>query len=99
MKKISYLDRDAAVKNRNTQWALNPTLQLMMPFGAKRNHVLMLNYKHTLNQTPYSAISSVINWGNPNNYTVGNPDLKAMSADIVMAAIALFQNRLNISLL
>lgn len=99
MNKISYLNRDVAVKNKNTQWALNPTLQLMMPFGAKRDHALMLNYKHTLNQIPYSAISSVINWRNPNNYTVGNPDLKAMSADMVMAALALFRNRLNISLL
>lgn len=97
LNRISYENRDAGVKNHNTQWAINPTIQIMMPFGSKMNHALMLNYKKTLSDIPYSAISSVINWDNAYSYTVGNPDLKAQSADMVMAGLSLFRNKINVT--
>lgn len=99
LNRISYENRDAGVMNHNTQWAINPTIQIMMPFGSKMNHALMLNYKKTLSDIPYSAISSVINWDNAYSYTVGNPDLKAQSADMVMAGLSLFKNKINITAL
>lgn len=99
LNRISYENRDSGVKNHNTQWAINPTIQIMMPFGSKLNHALMLNYKRTLSDIPYSAISSVINWNNAYSYTVGNPDLKAQSADMVMAGLSLFKNKINITAL
>lgn len=99
LNRISYENRDAGVKNHNTQWAINPTIQIMMPFGSKMNHALMLNYKKTLSDIPYSAISSVINWDNAYSYTVGNPDLKAQSADMVMAGLSLLKNKINITAL
>ncbi|MDE6680108.1 MAG: outer membrane beta-barrel family protein, partial [Muribaculaceae bacterium] len=99
LNKISYEDRNAKVTTDNTQWAINPTVQIMMPFGAKMNHAFMLNYKHTLSDIPYSAISSVINWEDSYNYTVGNPDLKAQSADMIMAGVSLFRNKINITAL
>ncbi len=99
LNRISYENRDAVVKNHNTQWAINPTIQIMMPFGSKMNHALMLNYKKTLSDIPYSAISSVINWDNAYSYTVGNPGLKAQSADMVMAGLSLFKNKINITAL
>ena len=95
LNRIRYEDLNAGVKNHNTQWAFNPMLQLMMPFGAKMNHALMLNYKHTLNDIPYSAISSVVTWSDAYNYSVGNPDLVAQSADMLMAGLSLFRNKLN----
>ena len=97
LNRISYENRDSGVKNHNTQWAINPTIQIMMPFGSKMNHALMLNYKKTLSDIPYSAISSVINWDNAYSYTVGNPDLKAQSADMVMAGLSLFRNKINVT--
>ena len=97
LNRISYENRDAGVKNHNTQWAINPTIQIMMPFGSKMNNALMLNYKKTLSDIPYSAISSVINWDNAYSYTVGNPDLKAQSADMVMAGLSLFRNKINVT--
>lgn len=97
LNRINYKDRRADVTDRNTQWALNPVLQFMMPFGSKKNHAFMLNYKRTLNDIPYSAISSVINWENPYNYTVGNPGLKAQSADMLMGGLSLFRNKVNIT--
>lgn len=99
LNRISYENRDAGVKNHNTQWAINPTIQIMMPFGSKMNHALMLNYKKTLSDIPYSAISSVINWDNAYSYTVGNPNLKAQSADMVMAGLSLLKNKINITAL
>lgn len=99
LNRISYENRDSGVKNHNTQWAINPTMQIMMPFGSKINHALILNYKRTLSDVPYSAISSVINWDNAYSYTVGNPDLKAQSADMVMASLSLFKNKINITAL
>lgn len=97
LNRISYENRDSGVKNHNIQWALNPTMQIMMPFGSKMNHALMLNYKRTLSDVPYSAISSVINWDNAYSYTVGNPDLKAQSADMVMAGLSFFRNKINVT--
>lgn len=99
LNRISYEDRDAGIKNHNTQWAINPTIQIMMPFGSKMNHAMMLNYKRTLSDIPYSAISSVINWDDSYNYTVGNPGLKAQSADMIMAGLSLFRNKINITAL
>lgn len=99
LNRISYENRDANVKNHNTQWAINPTIQIMMPFGSKMNHALMLNYKRTLSDIPYSAITSVINWDNAYSYTVGNPDLKAQSANMIMAALSLFRNKINLTAL
>lgn len=99
LNRISYEDRDAGVRNHNTQWSINPTIQIMMPFGTNMNHALMLNYKRTLSDIPYSAISSVINWDNAYNYTVGNPNLKAQSADMVMTGLSLCRNKINITAL
>ena len=99
LNRISYENIDADVKNHNTQWAINPTIQIIMPFGSKMNHALMLNYKKTLSDIPYSAITSVINWDNAYSYTVGNPDLKAQSVDMIMAGLSLFRNKINISAL
>lgn len=99
LNRISYKDCSAGNKNSNTQWSINPTIQVMMPFGPKMGHALILSYKRTLNDIPYTAISSVIDWSDAYNYTVGNPDLKAQSADIIMAGLSLLRNKINLTVL
>lgn len=99
LNRIGYHDKQADVKSRNTQWAINPIVQIMMPFGSKMDHAVMLNYKRTLNDIPYTAISSAVDWDDPYNYTVGNPELKAQSADMVMAGLSMFRNKINITAL
>ncbi|MDE7126204.1 MAG: outer membrane beta-barrel family protein, partial [Muribaculaceae bacterium] len=99
LNEISYTDKRDNMKNRNTQWSINPIVQLMLPFGSNKNHTVMLNYKRTLNDIPYSAISSVINWSDPYNYSTGNPDLKAPSADMIMGGLSLYRNKINITAL
>lgn len=99
LNRIGYTDLIEHVSNHNTQWSINPTVQVMMPFGARMNHAVMFNYKRTLSDIPYTAISSVINWADAYNHTVGNPNLKAQSADMVMAGLSLFRNKLNFTAL
>ncbi len=99
LNRIGYTDRSQHVASHNTQWAFNPTVQVMMPFGARMDHAVMLNYKRTLSDIPYSAISSAINWTDAYNYTVGNPHLEAQSADMVVAGLSLLRNKLNFTAL
>lgn len=95
LNRIGYQEEENSVDNHNTQWAFNPTVQMMMPLGKQRQHALMLSYKRTLNDIPYTAISSTQEWTDAYNYTVGNPDLKATSADLVILGAQLFKNKLG----
>lgn len=97
--RISYKIRPDGTTSSSTQWGINPTVQLMMPFGKNGKHALMLNYKRTLDDIPYAAISSAIEWSDAYNYTTGNSNLKSPSSDIVMAGVSLFHNTLNITAL
>lgn len=99
LNRIGYHDLDMDKKSHNTQWALNPTIQVMMPFGYRRQHALMLNYRRTMGDIPYTAISPIVSWTDACNYSVGNPELKAQTGDILMAGLSLFMNRLNITML
>ena len=97
LNKIEYETKDDGKKSSDTQWGINPTVQLMMPIDKNGKHALMLNYKRTLDDIPYAAISSTIRWTDPYNYTVGNPNLKSPTADMVMAGASLFRNLLNLT--
>ena len=97
LNRIEYKTKDNGAKSSDTQWSINPTIQMMMPLDKQGKHALMLNYKRTLGDIPYAAISSTIRWSDPYNYTVGNPDLKAPTADMVMAGVSLFRNVLNLT--
>ena len=97
LNKICYETLDDGAKSSDIQWGINPTVQLMMPLDKNGKHALMLNYKRTLEDIPYAAISSTIRWNDPYNYTVGNPDLKSPTADMVIAGASLFRNILNLT--
>ena len=97
LNRIWYKTLDDGETSKDTQWGINPTVQLMMPLDNSGKHALMLNYKRTLDDIPYSAISSTIRWTDPYNYTVGNPDLKAQIVDMVMAGVSMFRNLLNLN--
>jgi hypothetical protein len=97
LNRIEYETKDDGMKSSDTQWGINPTVQLMMPIDKKAQHSLMLNYKRKLDDIPYSAISSTIRWDDPYNYTVGNPNLKSPTVDMVMAGASLFRNLFNLT--
>jgi len=97
LNRIWYETLDDGKTSSNTQWGINPTVQMMMPFGGNGKHTLMINYKRILGKIPYSVISSTVRWTDPYNYTVGNPDLKAQTVDMVMAGVSMFRNLLNLN--
>ena len=75
----------------------NPIIQIMMPFGKRKEHSLMLNYKRTMSDIPYSAISSAITWKDAYNYSVGNANLKAPSSDMLMVGLSMFRNKVTLT--
>ena len=97
LNEIKYKTLDDGIESSDTQWGINPTVQLMMPLDKKGEYMLMLNYKRTLDDIPYAAISSTVRWSDPYNYTIGNPDLKAPTADMLIAGASLFRNLLNLT--
>lgn len=84
-------------KSENKAWGINPTVQMMMPLGKSGKHMFMFNYKRTLDDIPYSAISSTITWVDSYNYQVGNSDLVSPTTDMALAAFSLWGNKLNLS--
>ena len=97
LNRIWYETLDDGKTSSNTQWGINPTVQMMMPLVGNGKHTLMINYKRILGKIPYSVISSTVRWTDPYNYTVGNPDLKAQTVDMVMAGVSMFRNLLNLN--
>ena len=97
LNRIWYETLDDGKTSSNTQWGINPTVQMMTPLGGNGKHTLMINYKRILGKIPYSVISSTVRWTDPYNYTVGNPDLKVQTVDMVMAGMSMFRNLLNLN--
>ena len=97
LNRIWYKTLDDGKTSSNTQWGINPTVQMMTPLGGNGKHTLMINYKRILGKIPYSVISSTVRWTDPYNYTVGNPDLKVQTVDMVMAGVSMFRNLLNLN--
>lgn len=97
LNRIEYKADGDNSKSASTQWGINPTVQMMMPIDSKGRYALMLNYKRTLDDIPYTAISSTVRWTDPYNYTVGNPNLKSPTTNMVMAGLSMFNNLLNIT--
>ena len=97
LNKIQYKTLDNNKVSSKIQWDINPMIMLMMPLDKNGKHNMMLNYKHILDVIPYSAISSTIRWSDPYNYTIGNPDLKSPTGDLVIAGTSLFHNLLNLT--
>ena len=97
LNRIWYETLDDGKTSSNTQWGINPTVQMMTPLGGNGKHTLMINYKRILGKIPYSVISSTVRWTDPYNYTVGNPDLKVQTVDMVMAGVSMFRNLLNLN--
>lgn len=61
-----------------------------------KEHNLMLSYKRTMSDIPYSAISSAVTWIDSYNYSIGNANLKAPSSDMLMAGLSMFRNKVTL---
>ena len=73
---INWMDVTAeSVHNRNLQWGILPMASLMYLINPQKGHTVALQYKRTMNDLPYSAISSFRQYSSPHSYVVGNPEL------------------------
>lgn len=79
------------------QNAVNPTLQLSLPFGANDKHRASISYSHTLDNVPYDAITETKIWTDPYSYSVGNRNLKASRDQNIFANLSLWNNSLGLS--
>ena len=82
---INWMDVTAeSVHNRNLQWGILPMASLMYLINPQKGHTVALQYKRTMNDLPYSAISSFRQYSSPHSYVVGNPELVPETQDEVM---------------
>lgn len=94
---INWMDVTAeSVHNRNLQWGILPMASLMYLINPqKKGHTVALQYKRTMNDLPYSAISSFRQYSSPHSYVVGNPELVPETQDEVMLMAGFF-NKLTV---
>lgn len=76
-----------------TQNAVNPSVQLSMPFGQRGNHTLDLNYSHSLDNVPYDAVSEKKVWTSPFAYYTGNRSLKASTENNIAVGLSLLNSK------
>jgi len=67
----------ADVKNEHNDFGIYPTVNLMWMMNAKRQHMLNLMYKYSMEDLPYSVISTYRYYSSPYSYETGNPELKS----------------------
>ncbi len=79
------------------QNAVNPNLQLSLPFGANDKHRASISYSHTLDNIPYDAITERKIWTDPYSYSVGNRNLKASRGQYISANLSLWNSSLGFS--
>ena len=68
---------------------------LMYLINPQKGHTIALQYKRTMNDLPYSAISSFRQYSSPHSYVVGNPELVPETQDEVMLMAGFF-NKLTV---
>ena len=64
------------VRNNHNDFGIFPTVNFMWMINQKRQHMLNLMYKYSMEDLPYSAISTYRSYTSPYSYETGNPSLK-----------------------
>ena len=67
----------ADVKNEHNDFGIYPTINLMWMMNTKRQHMLNVMYKYSMEDLPYSVISTYRFYSSPYSYETGNPLLKS----------------------
>lgn len=67
-------------------WKLCPKIDLMYMIDPEKEAMVMASYKRTVDELPYSVISSYRNYVTPLQYTAGNPALKSPVNDELVLA-------------
>lgn len=68
-------------KTNDNRWLLCPTMSAMYLLDMKRRHLLSLSYSRSMDDMPYSQITTYRSYTSPEEYSVGNPALKTPTSD------------------
>ncbi len=66
----------ADIKNKHKDFGIYPTVNLMWMLNPKRQHMINVMYKYSMEDLPYSVISTYRHYSSPYSYETGNPELK-----------------------
>lgn len=80
------------IENKHNDFAFFPTINFMWLMNPKRQHMLNLMYKYSMEDLPYSVISSYRSYSSPYSYETGNPELKAPTGHMLMLMAKLWGN-------
>ena len=67
----------ADINNAHNDFGIYPTINLMWMMNKKQQHMLNLMYKYSMEDLPYSVVSSYRSYTSPYSYETGNPELSA----------------------
>lgn len=72
-------------------WEVCPKLDIMYMINPEKESMAMLSYKRSVDELPYSVISSYRNYLSPLEYTTGNPGVKSPVND-ELALVATYRH-------
>ncbi len=78
------------VTNENSKLGILPSVSLIYMLNPEKGHLLALDYKRSMDELPYSAISPFKQYYSPYSYVVGNPNLVPRIQDEVMLIAGFF---------
>jgi hypothetical protein len=79
------------IVNKHDYWSLCPMVSVMYMLNPKKGHLLTLQYKRSIEELPYSVISTYKHYSSPQSYVVGNPNLTTPVNNELMAMAGFFQ--------
>lgn len=73
---LTHVKADGVIDKRHT-WEVCPKLDIMYLINPEKESMAMLSYKRSVDELPYSVISTYRNYLSPMEYTTGNPAVKS----------------------
>lgn len=73
-------------RNDKNIWKLCPKIDVMYMIDPENETMIMASYKRTVDELPYSVISSYRDYSTPLQYTTGNPAIKSPINDELIIA-------------
>jgi len=87
---IKYTNKKFSLRNKNSDFDLYPSINLMYLLNPEKGNMIMISYKRSIDDIPYSAINPYKKYSSKYFYIVGNPDLVSPKNDVFLAVLNLY---------
>ena len=94
--KIVYKAMDLDKVNKKSDWGIYPSVNLLYMIDGEKGNLLMLSYKKSIDDIPYSAINPYKRYSSEYFYTTGNPNLLSPKQDMAIVSLDMF-NKVTIN--